>query len=134
MNALKNQDKLRQLCSRLQDEYRAVESLIGEIKQNRDGDLDVESLKRIRDRLNTIKQIEAVFAPLRDDVMKNGGNPPPELRTIVQETIKIITRLIPDISAIEKAALESRNRLEPRIHDAVRGLQMQHAYKRTTTS
>lgn len=133
MNDSTNPNKLLQLCQQLQDEYLSVESLIKEVKEDRNGDLDLESLTLIRNRLNEIKQIEEEFAPLRDDVMATGQTHS-GIRDMVASTIKVITRLIPDISQIEKLARDSRAKLGPKIHDSVRGLQMQNAYHRVTTS
>ena len=133
MNESKHQGKLQQLCCQLREEYQAVETLIGEVKTRRDGDLDVASLTNIRNRLTTIKRIESEFGPIRDQVMARGEVVPEKLKNEVEQTIAIITRLIPGISEIEQVARDSHQRLGPRIHEAVRGLQMQNAYRRTTT-
>ena len=49
---------------------------------------------------------------------------------IDDETIKIVSDLIPQLNALEEIAKADRSKLAPEIHDGVRGMQMQSAYQR----
>ncbi len=124
----KNSQPIESLASGLLEQYREIESLVKLIEQS------VNNVDRVKlfDNLNILlldaKRIEGELAPLRTEFADHGVAIPTATRQQVNQTVAIVTRLIPRLGTLEERARKERLKLAPQIHDGVRALQMQSAY------
>ena len=89
-----------------------------------------DHLVELNNDLTNIKKLEIQISPIRDEMKSNGESLETETRKIVDETIEIVSALVPRLGLLEELARNERENLSPQIHQGVRAMQMQAAYTR----
>ena len=80
------------------------------------------------------------YGPRHDQLVQEGPrsnlpeNLTPEANQMLEDTISIVSDLIPRIGQLEADAVRAREKLTPQIHDGVRALKMQNAYSSNSRS
>ncbi len=123
--------KLKQyhdLAAMLLDQYRVVDRAVTMVVGQNDPGSSNESLETINQLLAGVKETESKIKPLRDELVAANATLPEATQKVIDETVQIVTSLIPRIGALEKEAVEARERLSPAIHEGVRAAKMKSAY------
>ena len=118
------------LVQQLFVQYKVVERTIDQICSRRGTASETENLQMIKQLLSQVRQTEAEIQPLRDSLQANNATIPDSTQAIIDDTIQMVTTLIPKIGALEKEAVESREKLAPEIHEGVRAAKTKTAYAR----
>ena len=127
--AANNDETFSTLTLQLHQQYVDLNHVIDSM-----GNEAVESVEDIAIHMKRIKETEAELKPLRDAVVAAGQKLPANLQTATDETIKIVTGLMPKLAMLEKATVESAKRLFPQVQESVRAVQMQNAYSGSRAS
>ena len=128
-----NLDQFHRLVQQLFSQYTLAQQAVDHVYANQETASNNETLDSIRQLLTHVKQTEAEIAPLRDSLQSQNIAVPAATQTVVDDTIKIVTTLIPRIGALEKSAVDARERLAPVIHEGVRAASMKSAYAKQKT-
>ncbi|MEM7454254.1 MAG: hypothetical protein AAF456_07850 [Planctomycetota bacterium] len=123
-------DALVELTIRLRDQYVLAEKALNSLAARSHS--EPEDLEEVTELLASVKQTEAELRPHREAYEASGRPLPSDLQPVVNETIGIVSRLIPRITELEKVAVQARENLKPQIHEGVRAARMQSAYSRAT--
>jgi len=121
------------LVQQMLDQYRIVEQNVNRISSELETTSATDALEPIKQLLDQVKQTESELNPIRDSLQADGATVPPETKALVDDTVKIVTTLIPRIGAMEQKAVESRERLAPVIREGVRAVKMKSAYAKQQT-
>lgn len=130
MTKQKLQQQFRNLATQLHGQYKAVEKAIREVDDRKFSTPDVDLLTRINSLLDPIKHTESELAPIRDQMQSNGMSTPDDMKAVIDETVSIVSSLLPKIGELENKAKEARQNLAPKIGESVRAMRMQSAYGR----
>ena len=122
--------QFRQLTLKLRDQYRGVEAKLDEVRADKGVVTELKTLEHINGLLSGAKDTEAILQPLREQMKAAGQSTPDDIRPIIEETIQMVSSLLPRFGEMEKVALEQRENLAPQISAGVRAAQMQSAYTR----
>ena len=122
--------KFRDLTTQLHGQYQIVENAIREIDDGKFSTPDIDLLTRINSLLDPIKQTESDLAPIRDQMQSNGMSTPEDMSKVIDETVAVVSYLLPKIGELENKAKEARQNLAPKIGESVRAMRMQSAYGR----
>lgn len=117
-------DPLTTLTLKLKQQYQALDSIVESM--NRDS---TQSIDLISEQLKVIKETETMLRPLREEFRRTNTKLPPHLQVPTDETIELVKGLMPKLAQLEKATLDSAQRLFPKIQESVRAVQMQNAYQ-----
>lgn len=121
------------LVQQMLDQYRIVEQNVNRVSSELETTSATDALEPIKQLLDQVKQTESELKPIRDSLQADGATVPPETKALVDDTVKIVTTLIPRIGAMEQKAVESRERLAPVIREGVRAVKMKSAYAKQQT-
>ena len=124
------ESQFRQLTLQLRDQYRGVEEKLDQVYTDKGTVTELKALEHINGLLSGVKDTEAILQPLRAQMQAAGESTPDDLGPIIEETIRMVSSLLPRFGEMEKAALEQRENLAPQISAGVRAAQMQSAYTR----
>jgi hypothetical protein len=125
-----NLEQFQALARQLLSQYQVVEQAVEHVFENQESTSKNEMLDAIRSLLTEVKQTEAQLKPLRDILKNDSVSMPPATQATIDQTIQIVTTIIPRIGAIEKSAIDSRESLAPVIRESVRAVQMKSAYSK----
>jgi hypothetical protein len=125
-----NLEQFHVLALQLQNQYKVVERNVDQIYANKDVAATTETLESIRALLLEVKQTEHQIQPLRDSLQAEGESMPEATQKIIDRTVQIVTTLIPRIGALEKEAIDSKEKLAPVIREGVRAVKMKSAYSK----
>jgi hypothetical protein len=120
--------QFQQLVQQLADQYDVVNQAVDTVYAQRESASKTEMLESITQLLTRVKQTEAEIQPLRESLQADNVTIPATTQAIINQTIQTVTTLIPRIGALEKEAVESREKLAPVIREGVRAAKMQSAY------
>lgn len=112
----------------LLEQYRVVDRAITDITSQKEHRSSNETLEKINQLLAGIKKTESQIQPVRDDLIAQKVSVPEPTQKVIDETVQIVTALIPRIGALEKDAVAARERLTPVIREGVRAAKMKSAY------
>lgn len=115
---------LLQLTLRLRQQYRDLDRVLDAM--NAGSDLMIES---ISEHMKSIRETEARLHPLREQQRRINAQLPAELQQPTDETIELLKGIMPKLAQLEKATIDSSQRLFPKIQQSVRAVQMQNAYQ-----
>lgn len=121
------------LAQQLYDQYKVVEQTVDKICDKAETAAASDTLELIQHLLVRVKQTETQLKPIRDSLLASGETLPADTKKIVEDTVQVVTTLIPRIGALEKDAVESREKLAPVIHEGVRAAKMITAYSKQRT-
>ena len=88
----------------------------------------VESLELIGKKMKAIQDTESQLGPLRESFQQTSAVMPSSLREPTNQTIDLLKGLLPKLAQLEKATIDSFERLFPKIQESVRAVKMQNAY------
>jgi hypothetical protein len=124
------EQRINELVSELLQKYRAVQAHLDRASEPIHFAAQAEQLAELKSTLDEAKFIEQQLFPLRDQFALAGGELSQQTQSLIEQSIAIVTRLLPQLGSLEKQAQIARQNLEPQIHDGVRLLKMQNAYAR----
>jgi predicted nucleic acid-binding Zn-ribbon protein len=107
----------------LLQQYQSLDATIDTLGQS-----ESPSMDDVTSKIAEIKQIEQSLAPIREQYRSEFETLSDDLRRVTDQTIELVTGLMPKLAQLEKATVESANRLFPKIQESVRAVQMQSAY------
>jgi len=116
-------DPLLSLTNTLLQQYQSLNATVDSLN-----DGPVDSVDEISVQIAAIKKTEEQLLPLREAFRETHPTLPSELKIPTDQTIELVKGLMPKLAQLEKATLESANRLYPKIQESVRAVQMQNAY------
>ncbi len=114
---------LGSLMDQLLQQYQSLDATIDTLGQS-----ESPSMDDVTSKIAEIKQIEQSLAPIREQYRSEFETLSDDLRRVTDQTIELVTGLMPKLAQLEKATVESANRLFPKIQESVRAVQMQSAY------
>lgn len=123
-------EQYRKLVFQLRDQYKVVLEKVDAIFARQEPTANTETLRVIQNLLVDVKHTESKLEPLRAQLQASGNTTPVDVREVVDQTVGMVSKLIPRMGQLEQAAVESRERMAPEIHASVRAVQMQSAYSR----
>lgn len=126
-------DQFHSLVQRMLDQYLIVQRAVDYIYATKDSVSTTDTLESIRNLLMDVKQTETEIQPVRDSLQAENAQIPPATQELVDQTVQIVTTLIPRIGALEKDAVEAKENLAPAIRESVRAAQMKSAYAKQRT-
>lgn len=118
------------LAKELLHQYRSVDRAVDYVVASKGSTSANETLEVIKKLLDSVKKTESKVQPIRDSLIAEGATLPESTQKVIDETVKIVTTLIPRIGALEKDAVEARERLAPVIREGVRAAKMKSAYSK----
>lgn len=124
------QQQFSDLATELHQQYEIIRARIEQINAEQMTTPSVELLSQINVLLAPVKETESRLAPIRERMIAEGYSTPAETKPIIEQTVEIVSYLLPKIGALEKSAQESRDSLAPKIGESVRAMRMQSAYGR----
>lgn len=124
------QQQFSDLATELHQHYQTVQAAIEQIDAKQIAAPSVELLSQINALLTPVKETESRLAPVRDQLIAAGESTPADVKPIIEQTVQIVSYLLPKIGELEKSAQQSRDNLAPKIGESVRAMRMQSAYSR----
>ena len=118
--------KFHELSVKLRQEYESVEQRVDALFC--DVTSTTDALEKINSLLDQVKLIESQVQPIRESLNESGESLPAETRLVVDETIQMVSRILPKVGELTQAAVEAKEKLAPKIHAGVQALKMQSAY------
>jgi DNA repair exonuclease SbcCD ATPase subunit len=116
-------ESLGSLMNQLLQQYQSLDATIDVMVKT-----ESTSMEGVTSRIAEIKRTEQSLAPLREQYRREFETLSDDLRRVTDQTIELVTGLMPKLAQLEKATVESANRLFPKIQESVRAVQMQSAY------
>ncbi|MEQ1903446.1 MAG: hypothetical protein ABL888_04615 [Pirellulaceae bacterium] len=129
-----NDDLERQILAILQlmmNKYRQMESLIdrlGEFESTPDKLDEINRLVKIE--LDSIAKLEKETSGIKKQYRNTRPHASEQVKQITQQLAGLIERVLMKISLFEQQIQRSRDLLAPQIHQGVRAVQMQDAYRK----
>lgn len=114
---------LLELTVELRDLYRELDDTVNSMQVG-----SVEALDQIGDKMKSIQETESRLGPLREAFQQTNSAFPSTLREPTDQTIDLLKGLLPKLAQLEKATIDSFQRLFPKIQESVRAVKMQNAY------
>ena len=114
---------LLELTVELRDLYRELDDAVNSMQVG-----SVEALDQIGDKMKLIQETEGRLGPLREAFQQTNSALPSTLREPTDQTIDLLKGLLPKLAQLEKATIDSFQRLFPKIQESVRAVKMQNAY------
>ncbi|MEL6108566.1 MAG: hypothetical protein AAFU85_21380 [Planctomycetota bacterium] len=114
---------LLELTVELRDLYRELDATVDSMQVG-----SVEALDQIGDKMKLIQATESRLGPLREVFQQTNSTLPGALREPTDQTIDLLKGLLPKLAQLEKATIDSFQRLFPKIQESVRAVKMQNAY------
>jgi seryl-tRNA synthetase len=118
------------LVIELHQHYQTVNDAMRKIESGSLAAPSVELLSQVNSLLDPVKATEAKLRPIREQMETAGRSTPAELKPVIDQTVEIVSFLLPKIGELENSAKESRAKLAPKIGESVRAMRMQSAYGR----
>ncbi|QEG23358.1 hypothetical protein [Mariniblastus fucicola] len=128
-----NLEQFHNLVLQLLDQYKIVDQTVQQVRTKPETESPIDTLETIKQLLDHVKQTEARIQPIRDSLQAANATIPRPTQQLIDETVTIVTSLIPNIGALEKDAVESREKLAPIIREGVRAVKMKSAYAKQTS-
>ncbi len=125
-----NLEQFHFLAQQLLNQYKIVEQTVDQVYSQREAASTTDTLESIQQLLLHVKQTESMIQPIRDSLKTDNESIPADTQKIVADTVQIVTTLIPRIGALEKEAVDSREKLAPVIREGVRAAKMKSAYSK----
>lgn len=120
--------KINSLVTNLLQHYRTVQDQLN-LAADLEGNVSrAEILRELKGTLDRIKAIELQLFPLRDSFVAGGGTLSDQTHSLIQQSIDIVSRLIPQLGTMEQQSRQAKLDLAPEIHDGVRTMKMLSAY------
>ncbi|MEO1530036.1 MAG: hypothetical protein AAFX06_31875 [Planctomycetota bacterium] len=114
---------LLELTVQLRNLYRELDQSVDSMQVG-----SVESLGHIGDKMRLIQEVEHQLGPLREAYQQTNSKLPQSLREPTDQTVDLLKGLLPKLAQLEKATVDSFQRLFPKIQESVRAVKMQNAY------
>lgn len=114
------------LTVQLHQQYVELDGIVDKLAQG-----PIESVDSIADQMKKIKRTEGALGPLRDRFIESKRSLSDQLQTVTDQTIVLVTQLMPKLAQLEKTTIDSAKRLFPQVQQNVRAVQMQNAYVTT---
>ena len=114
------------LTVQLHQQYVELDGIVDKLTQG-----PLESVDSIADQMKKIKRTEGALGPLRDRFIESKRSLSDHLQTVTDQTIVLVTQLMPKLAQLEKTTIDSAKRLFPQVQQNVRAVQMQNAYVTT---
>ena len=114
------------LTVQLHQQYVELDGIVDKLTQG-----PIESVDSIADQMKKIKSTEGALGPLRDRFIESKRSLSDHLQTVTDQTIVLVTQLMPKLAQLEKTTIDSAKRLFPQVQQNVRAVQMQNAYVST---
>ncbi len=108
----------------LKQQYEKLAEIVETMRQEQSRDVEP-----ISEQMKCIKDTESRLRPMRESFTRSGKQASKELQRATEATIGLVETLMPKLSELEKASVDSLRRLFPKIQGSVRAVQMQNAYK-----
>ena len=114
------------LTVQLHQQYVELDGIVDKLTQG-----PLESVDSTADQMKKMKRIEGALGPLRDRFIESKRSLSDHLQTVTDQTIVLVTQLMPKLAQLEKTTIDSAKRLFPQVQQNVRAVQMQNAYVST---